>query len=235
MLSIIIPVYNEAEVIEANLKQIQSRISKAKLVSEIIVIDGGSIDDTFEKAKSVEGIQVYKSQKGRPRQMNFGADKAIGKVLYFLHIDSIPPQNFDKFIMSSIKNGHEAGCFKMKFRSNHPWLKFVGWLTKFKARSCRGGDQSLFISASLFEKVGGYDENFLIYEDHEILKPIYEQTNFEVIQQWISTSARRFEEKGILRLQLLFWVIYFKKWLGANADELYRYYETKIDNTALKT
>jgi rSAM/selenodomain-associated transferase 2 len=235
MLSIIIPVYNEAEVIEANLKQIQSRISKAKLVSEIIVIDGGSIDDTFERANSVDGIQVYKSQKGRPRQMNFGADKAIGKVLYFLHIDSIPPQNFDKLIMSSIKNGHEAGCFKMKFRSNHPWLKFVGWLTKFKARSCRGGDQSLFISASLFEKVGGYDENFLIYEDHEILKPIYEQTNFEVIQQWISTSARRFEEKGILRLQLLFWVIYFKKWLGANADELYRYYETKIDNTALKT
>ncbi len=235
MISIIIPVYNEANIIKANLKQIQSRISKANLVSEILVIDGGSKDHTFERANSVDGIQVHRSKKGRPRQMNFGAAKANAKVLYFLHIDSIPPQNFDKLIINSIKNGYEAGCFKMKFRSNHPWLKFVGWLTKFKARSCRGGDQSLFVTASLFKKVGAYNEEFLIYEDHEILKPIYKHTKFDVIQQWISTSARRFDDKGVLKLQLLFWSIYFKKWLGASANELYKYYEMKIDNTPLKT
>lgn len=234
MLSIIIPVYNEAEIIEANLQEIQKRISASSLVNEILVIDGGSADDTAEKAKSVEGIQVFVSPKGRPKQMNFGAKKAKSDILYFLHIDSLPPRKFDELIVNSIKNGHEAGCFQMKFRSKHPWLKFISWLTKFKARSCRGGDQSLFITKSLFEKVGGYNEDFLIYEDHEILKPIYEHTNFDVIPKWISTSARRFEERGILKLQLMFWAIYLKKWLGTNSEELYRFYEKHINNKPTK-
>jgi len=130
----------------------------------------------------------------------------------------------------AIENGHEAGCFKMKFRSSHPWLKFVSWLTKFKARSCRGGDQSLFISKTLFENIGGYDERYFIYEDHEILEPIYKQTDFKVIQQWISTSARRFKKKGIFKLQILFWMIYFKKWSGARPEELYDFYLKKIDD-----
>jgi len=230
MISVIIPVYNEAELIEANLNQIQKRISASRLVKETLVIDGGSTDATFENAKTVEGVEVFKSSKGRPRQMNFGAAKANGEILYFLHIDTFPPQNFDQLIVGSVNKGHEAGCFKMKFRSQHPWLKFISWLTKFKARSCRGGDQSLFVTKSLFEKIGGYNEDYLIYEDHEILKPLYELTDFDVIQHWISTSARRFKTKGILKLQLLFWVIHFKKWSGASPDELYQFYAKKINN-----
>lgn len=234
MLSIIIPVYNEAEIIETNLQQIQKKISASVLVDEILVIDGGSTDKTIEKAKIVDGVRVLKSPKGRPKQMNFGAKQARGEILYFLHIDSFPPPNFDELIVNSVKNGHEAGCFQMKFRSNHPWLRLISWLTKFKARSCRGGDQSLFVTKSLFEKVGGYNENYLIYEDHEILKPIYEKTDFDVIPKWISTSARRFEEKGILKLQLLFLCVYFKKWMGASSEELYRFYEKHINNTPSK-
>lgn len=234
MISIIIPVYNEAEIVEVNLKQIQKRISASSWVTETLVIDGGSSDETVEKAKMIEGIKVLNSPKGRPKQMNFGAQMAKANILYFLHIDSFPPQNFDEFIVNSVKNGHEAGCFQMKFRSQHPWLRFISWLTKFKARVCRGGDQSLFVTKSLFEKVGGYNENYLIYEDHEILKPIYDCTDFDVIPQWISTSARRFEEKGIFKLQILFLGIYFKKWMGASSKELYKFYENHINNTPTK-
>ncbi|SDG46458.1 TIGR04283 family arsenosugar biosynthesis glycosyltransferase [Psychroflexus sediminis] len=234
MISIIIPVYNEAEIIEANLKRIQKRISPFSWVDEILVIDGGSHDNSFEKAKAVEGVQAFICPKGRPKQMNFGAKRARGQILYFLHIDSFPPENFDEMIVNAVKNGHEAGCFQMKFRSSHPWLKFLSLLTQFNARSCRGGDQSLFVSRSLFENIGGYNEDFLIYEDHEILKPIYEQTHFKVIPEWISTSARRYEDKGILKLQLLFLGIYFKKWLGASSEELYRFYEKHINNTPTK-
>lgn len=234
MISIIIPVYNEADIIEANLIAIQDRISASSFIKEILVIDGGSNDKTFEKAKSVKGVEVLKSQKGRPRQMNFGAEKAKGEVLYFLHIDSLPPQNFDGYIMNSINKSHQAGCFRMRFRSSHPWLKFISWLTRFKSRSCRGGDQSLFIKKSLFKTIEGYDENFLIYEDHEILKSIYSKTKFDVLPYWISTSARRFKEKGILKLQLLFWSIYFKKWSGATSHELYIFYEKHINNVSSK-
>lgn len=234
MISIIIPVYNEVEIVEANLKQIQNRISASSMVREILVVDGGSTDGTMEKAKLDEGVEVLSSSKGRSKQMNFGAKKAKGAILYFLHIDSLPPQDFDELIANSNERGHEAGCFQMKFRSQHPWLLFVSWFTQFKARSCRGGDQSLFVTKSLFEKVGGYDENFLIYEDHEILKPIYECTDFDVIPKWISTSARRYNEKGILKLQVLFLGVYFKKCLGANSEELYRFYEKHINNTSTK-
>lgn len=92
----------------------------------------------------------------------------------------------------------------------------------------------MFVTKSLFKKIGGYNEDFLIYEDHEILKPIYKRSSFDVIPEWISTSARRFEEKGILKLQLLFWVIYFKKWMGATSEELYRFYEKHINNKPAK-
>jgi rSAM/selenodomain-associated transferase 2 len=230
MISIIIPVYNEAEEVESNLKQIQNRISSLGYVTEILVVDGGSNDGTLALINQVDGIKCLESPRGRPRQMNYGAEQATAEILYFLHIDSFPPQDFDRLIIESLRNGHQAGCFKMKFRSRHPWLQFISWFTKFNTRSCRGGDQSLFVTKSLFEKVGGYNEEFLIYEDHEILKLMYDSSDFKVIQHPISTSARRFEGKGILKLQVLFWIIYFKKWSGASSDELYSFYMKHITN-----
>jgi rSAM/selenodomain-associated transferase 2 len=230
MISIIIPVYNEAKEVESNLKQIQNRISAFGYVAEILIVDGGSNDGTLALINQIDGIKCLESPRGRPRQMNYGAKQATAEILYFLHIDSFPPQDFDRLIIESVQNGHQAGSFKMKFRSRHLWLQFVSWFTKFNVRLCRGGDQSLYVTKSLFEKVGGYNEEFLIYEDHEILKPIYESSDFKVIQQSISTSARRFEDKGILRLQVLFWIIYFKKWSGASSDELYSFYVKHINN-----
>jgi rSAM/selenodomain-associated transferase 2 len=230
MISIIIPVYNEAEEVISNLKQIQNRISSFGYVTEILVVDGGSNDGTLALINQVDGIKCFESPRGRSRQMNYGAKQATAEILYFLHIDSFPPQDFDRLIIESVQNRHQAGCFKMKFRSRHLWLQFISWFTKFNTRSCRGGDQSLFVTKSLFEKVGGYNEEFLIYEDHEILKLIYGSSDFKVIQHSISTSARRFEHKGILKLQVLFWIIYFKKWSGASSHELYSFYMKHINN-----
>jgi rSAM/selenodomain-associated transferase 2 len=230
MISIIIPVYNEAEEVISNLIQIQNRISPFGYVREILVVDGGSNDGTLALINQFDGIKCLESKRGRSRQMNHGAKQATAEILYFLHIDSFPPQDFDRLIEESVRNGHQAGCFKMKFRSRHSWLQFISWFTKFNVRFCRGGDQSLFVTKSLFEKVEGYNEEFLIYEDHEILKPIYDSSGFEVIQHSISTSARRFEDKGILKLQILFWIIYLKKWSGATSDELYSFYMKHINN-----
>ena len=230
MISIIIPVYDEAEEVISNLRQIQNKISSFGYVREILVVDGGSNDGTLALIKQVEGIQCFESQRGRSRQMNHGAKRATAEILYFLHIDSFPPQDFDRLIIDSVRNGQQAGCFKMKFRSRHPWLQFVSWFTKFNARFCRGGDQSLFVTRSVFEKVGGYNEDFLIYEDHEILKPIYDFSGFKVIQYSILTSARRFENKGVFKLQVLFWIIYFKKWTGASSGELHKFYVKHINN-----
>ena len=112
----------------------------------------------------------------------------------------------------------------MKFDCNHWWLQLAGWLTQFKWRACRGGDQSQFITKELFQELGCFNEQFTVYEDNDLINKLYLQKEFVVIQKWITTSARRYETNGVWKLQYHFWTIYVKKWFGASADDLYAYY-----------
>ncbi|WP_026450365.1 TIGR04283 family arsenosugar biosynthesis glycosyltransferase [Aequorivita capsosiphonis] len=255
MLSIIIPVLNEAETIEKLLIHL-SENSAGDNDIEVILVDGGSTDETkeviknfverfsrpvrFQKPDRSFNIQVIASNKGRAKQMNAGAKLAsyhggqAGEILYFLHADSFPPKNFDSYIVSEVEKGNPAGCFRMKFDSNHWWLQLAGWLTKFKWQGCRGGDQSQFITKSLFEEVGGFDESYVIYEDNILISELYKRKKFVVIPHSLTTSARRYRELGIWRLQYHFWMIHLKKFFGADAEELYVYYKTYIGNKTPK-
>lgn len=230
-ISIIIPVYNEAEILSESLQKIRNQISKTNHVGEILLVDGGSTDQTVDVAKKMKGIQLIHSKKGRPIQMNFGAKHAQFEVLYFLHIDSYPPKNFDQLIINEISKGHLAGCFRMKFRSHHPWLILISWLTIFNSQACRGGDQSQFITQELFFEIGGYPEDYLIYEDQILINQLYQRQQFKVIPHWLTTSARRFEEVGVWRLQLIFWKIYWLKWSGKSPNEIYQYYQSKFSSS----
>lgn len=228
MLSIIIPVLNETENIASLLTHLLS-VSTEGNISEIIVVDGGSSDGTQEivaafSIESATSVLLISSEKGRAKQMNAGAKIGNGAVLYFLHADSFPPSNYDTLIISEAQKGNPAGCFRMKFDSTHWWLQLAGWLTKFKSKACRGGDQSQFITRKLFEDIGGYDESFTIYEDYVLISELYKRNSFVVIPVWLTTSARLYERKGIWKLQYYFWTIYIKKFFGASADDLYNYY-----------
>ena len=225
-ISIIIPVLNEAENIPKLIQHLSLQ-STTNIIEEIIIVDGGSRDNTIEIAKLLT-TKVINSRKGRAIQMNLGAKHARGSILYFLHADSFPPSGFDRLIFQEIKNGNQAGCFKMKFDSNHWWLHLAGWFTKFNWKACRGGDQSLFITKELFEELQGYDENFTIYEDIDLINKLYAKNEFTVIQQPIITSARRYRKKGIVKLQTHFWMIYLKKFFGASANDLNNYYNKYI-------
>ena len=86
--------------------------------------------------------------------MNAGASVAKGEILYFLHADSFPPEGYDQYIIDEVAKGNDAGCFRMRFDSNHWWLRLASWLTQFSWRACRGGDQSQFITKKLFEELG---------------------------------------------------------------------------------
>ncbi|MGK0385718.1 MAG: rSAM/selenodomain-associated transferase 2 [Patiriisocius sp.] len=232
MISIIIPVLNEASTITELLTHLNQK-GKASNISEISIVDGGSKDATlalvtkFAKTSKIP-IQVLSSERGRAKQMNMGAKASQGTILYFLHADSFPPQDFDTLIISEVKKQNLAGCFKMKFDSNHWWLRLAGWLTHFKWRACRGGDQSQFITKELFNDIGGFDESYIIYEDNILINELYKRKEFIVIQEWIDTSARLYRKKGVWTLQYHFWTIYVKKWLGADSDTLYTYYKKHI-------
>lgn len=212
-------------------------------IVEIIVVDGGSTDDTAKKVQDwitrnkaekdidITSVKLLHSEKGRAKQMNRGAREALGDILYFLHADSFPPKYFDQLIVDEVKNGYNCGCFKMKFDSQHWWLKLAGWFTQFNWPICRGGDQSLFGTKTLFNQVGGYDENYHIYEDNVLISKIFKVGRFKVIQQSLTTSARHYQTHGVWKLQYHYWMIHLKKRLGASPENLFSYYKKNILKT----
>ncbi|MFP4845075.1 TIGR04283 family arsenosugar biosynthesis glycosyltransferase [Winogradskyella sp. PE311] len=228
MISIIIPVLNESATIKELIFYLIDNTS-LNSISEIIVVDGGSTDATLAIVKDLNlDIVLINSEKGRAKQMNAGAKIAKGRILYFLHADSFPPNRYDTLILNEVKNGNNAGCFRMQFDSNHWWLRLASWLTQFSWRACRGGDQSQFITKGLFNEIGGYDERYIIYEDNILINELYSRDEFVVINKKLKTSARLYKKHGVWKVQYHFWTIYIRKWFGASAEDLHRYYKKTI-------
>lgn len=217
-LSVIIPTYNEEEIIADTIETVQQ--NGDKFLHELIVVDGNSTDDTFSEAETA-GARVFMSPiKGRAAQMNYGAGQAQGEILYFLHADSKPPMNFDRKVGQAVKKGMEAGCFRLSFDYDHFLLDFYAWCTRFDFDAFRFGDQSLFVERSAFFEVGGFREDHLVMEDNEMVRRIKRKYSFVILDDSVETSARAYRELGIVRLQLLFLVIYLLYFLGVAQETL---------------
>ena len=225
-ISIIIPVLNEEETLDKLLPYLQTEAANYNQL-EVIVSDGGSSDNTISIAKKY-GASWLSVARGRASQMNAGAAKAKGQILYFLHADSLPPKHFDQTIVSAINSGIPAGCFRLKFNIPNRFLAFFAWFSRFNFTVCRGGDQSLFISQSLFTSLGGFNEEYKIYEDNEFIGRIYRKATFKVLPQEVITSARKYEKNGTVRLQYHFAMVHLKKFTGATPEALYAYYHKHI-------
>jgi rSAM/selenodomain-associated transferase 2 len=234
MLSIIIPVFNEEATIEGLLHHLK-KVAFDATGLEVIVVDGGSRDNTVVKVNAFASIKdgfkviTATTAKGRGKQMHYGATIANGEILYFLHADSYPPKHYDQLILNAVGQQHLAGCFRMKFKSRHPWLMLVGGLTRFSWKVSRGGDQSQYITRELYDDIGGYNTQIPIYEDYVLITSLYNRGHYHVIPKWLKTSARRYHEKGVMRLQWFYLTIYWKKYRGASMEELYQYYLSKCD------
>lgn len=227
-LTIIIPTLNEERFIKPLINHLNKQ-AKNPTKLELLVVDGGSKDDTQTIAFNA-GAKVIKSPRGRAKQQNFGAKLATAPVLYFLHADTLPPKHFDAHILESISNGYESGCFRMKFDTKNIVLRFFAWLTRFNHILCRGGDQSLFITKEKFNQLGGFDESYFIYEDSELIRRIYAETKFKIHKETVITSARKYREKGWFRVQYHFAMIHLKNYLGKGPEDLYLYYKRNLLN-----
>ena len=226
MISIIIPTYNEADQIEQTIRKIQA--NKGHHPIEIIVVDGGSIDQTISIAEKSGAITLLSEKKGRAAQMNKGASIAKGEIFYFLHADSIPPQNFAGFITDALHNGYSSGCFRLCFDLPHWFLKANCWFTRFDINAFRFGDQSLFVTRDVFIKCGSYNEALIIMEDQEIIHRIKKHGKFKEMNAAVTTSARKYRDNGVFRMQAIFYRIWFLYYLGYSQEHLLRLYRKLI-------
>jgi rSAM/selenodomain-associated transferase 2 len=232
MISVIIPVYNEEEQIGRTISFLKKN-DVENVVKEVIVADGGSTDDTTIIAKDSGAIVVTSERKGRAVQMNKGAFAAKNKILYFLHADSIPPRNFTSQILNAYNNGATSGCFRLAFDYNHWFLKANAWFTRFDVNGVRFGDQSLFVSKEVFEKAGGFKEDLLMMEDQEIIHRLKLHGKFKVMNDVVITSARKYLDNGVYRMQGIFYRIWALYYLGYSQEQLLKLHKRLIRNHKL--
>ena len=226
MFSIIIPTYNEADQIAETIRNTYS--ANVQHPIEIIIADGGSTDATLKIAANCNAITILNEKKGRAAQMNKGASIAKGDILYFLHADSIPPKNFTTYIKDVVDKGFSSGCFRLCFDYSHWFLKANSWFTKFDVNAVRFGDQSLFVTKDVFKKCGGYKEELLIMEDQEIIHRIKKYGKFKVMNAVIKTSARKYVDNGIYRMQAIFFRIWFLYHMGYSQEHLLKLHRKLI-------
>jgi rSAM/selenodomain-associated transferase 2 len=199
-ITVVIPTLNEAENLGGLLQHLQQN-GEGK-IAEFIVSDANSQDETAQIAKNM-GVQlIMTKQASRAHQMNAAAELATGDILYFVHADANPPKSFATDILKFIQRGYDFGCYRFKFDSNHPFLAVNSFFTRFKVLWCRGGDQTLFIKKSVFDDNGGFNEEYVVMEDFELIKRLWKKYKFGIIPKSVLVSARKYEENSYWTVNL---------------------------------
>jgi rSAM/selenodomain-associated transferase 2 len=228
MISIIIPALNE----EANIKKLVPYLQNCCLnkESEIIVADGGSTDGTRAAAESAGAKLIVSAVKGRAVQMNVAARAAKYSILYFVHADSVPPSSFFKDITDAVSTGYATGRYQTKFDSNKWLLKINAFFTRFDWFVCYGGDQTLFVTTTLFKKINGYNENLLIMEEYDFVKRAREFARYKIFSKTALVSARKYDANSWWRVQIAHYSIVrlYKK--GVPQKELIEKYKRLLKN-----
>ncbi|MFD3000719.1 TIGR04283 family arsenosugar biosynthesis glycosyltransferase [Pontibacter toksunensis] len=221
-LSIIIPTLNEADAIGPLLQYLQRNTSTG---TEILVADGGSGDETCAIVHQMGARVLRCRQKGRGPQMNEGAAASSGNILYFLHADTFPPAAFEAQIRQAVQQGIGSGCFRLHFDFKHWFLRLNAWFTRFDVDAIRFGDQSLFVQRDVFFKAEGFNKKLLLLEDQEIIRRLRSIAPFVVLPQQVVTSARKYREVGMYRLQAGYFLVYGLYRMGVSQEKLVRVYK----------
>jgi len=223
LISIIIPTINEDEVIENTLRPLQPL---RNLGAEVILVDGGSSDQTQHIAAPLVDIWIDSPAKGRALQMNLGAAQANRDILWFLHADTVIPEHAERYIINTLKN-RRWGRFDLKLSGDNFLLRIVEWMINH--RSCWSGvatgDQGIFLTQKLFNKLDGLPEIALM-EDIALSRKLKKVAAPGCIKHPLITSSRRWEKNGIVQTILLMWWLRFSYWLGVDPEKLVKLYHT---------
>lgn len=223
MISIIIPVLNEAQSIAATLNCMQSMRIRGH---QVILIDGGSHDDTIALAEPLVD-RVLRSPTSRAVQMNAGAAAANGDLLWFIHADTHMTPDTDVLLTKALYDSEKKwGRFDIRLSGIEPALRIIERMMNLRSRlsGIATGDQGIFIRRETFERIAGFADIPLM-EDIEICKRMKRTAGRPLcLSRKLTTSSRRWEKQGILRTMVLMWRLRLAYWLGVNpADLAHRY------------
>ena len=221
-LSIIVPVLNEETTIVAALEALAPLRACG---NEIIVVDGGSGDDTAALAKPLADF-VIASARGRAVQMNAGAGVARGDVLLFLHADTRLPQDAERLILDGLARSKRAwGRFDVAIEGAHPLLPVIAATMNLRSRltGISTGDQAMFVTREAFDSVGGFP-GIVLMEDITFARNLKRVSRPLCLSARVTTSGRRWEQHGVLRTMLLMWRLRLAYFFGAKPDVLAKRY-----------
>jgi len=216
-LSIIIPTLNEASNIESLLEQLSGEDI------ELIVVDGGSDDQTVQLASS--HAKLVHSSAGRAIQMNAGAAAASGDWLWFLHADTQLTESVSSYCSLITQSPAVWGRFAVRLDDSRFVFRVIERL--MNARSCftsvATGDQGVFVDRRLFDELDGYPEIPLM-EDVALSKRLRKVMPVNCSTLPLITSARRWQQRGVLKTILLMWWLRLAYVLGVTPARLRQWY-----------
>jgi rSAM/selenodomain-associated transferase 2 len=203
-ISVIIPVYNESH----NIGSMMDQLRPFRDEVEVIFSDGGSTDDTLSLIG--DEFKVVRCEKGRGKQLNEGALASCGDVLFFLHCDSVIPDDFPAEIRNCMMK-KPFGCFGVRFDSANFFMLTNRIISNHRARF-RGlafGDQGIFIDRKLFFETGAFPE-LPVMEDYEFSRTLKRMGYRPVMTRHrILTSSRRYGKStvSIVKTEMLMWYL----------------------------
>ncbi len=218
MISVVVPVRNEAATIAATLAPLREAE-----VLEVIVVDGGSTDGTAALAAPLAD-RLLAAEPGRAKQMNAGARAARGEILFFLHADTVVPRGFAAAIVAACERAI-GGRFDVALDATGIAFRVIERAINWRSRRSGlfTGDQGIFLRREAFEAIGGYPDQPLL-EDLELAKAMKRHGAVAALRERLTTSARRWQRRGVLRTIVLMWWIRGRYALGTDAATLARIY-----------
>lgn len=225
-LSIIVPVLDEAGILLDFLTHLRERAPAAQ--AELIVVDGGSADGSYELAcgrVDALHLRILRSPRGRAQQMNAGARAAGGEILWFLHADSRVPRGAGETIRTAFAADPNlaGGCFRLGL-PREPWIYRVSdslgnaAVDLFRIAL---GDHGIFCRRAAFDAVGGFPEVPLM-EDAEFYRALRRFGRVRQLRSVVATSPRRYEQHGRYRTTAVYALLLGLYWFGVNPRALAR-------------
>ncbi len=222
-IAFVIPVLNERQLLPRLLDRLLPLAD-----TEILLVDGGSSDGTIELSQRIAAerahVRLIRSARGRGVQMRRGAAASSAETLVFLHADSLPVDGLTVALDNFHAKRLQAATFRLRFDSDNLWLKVFALAARLDTPLTRFGDQGLVIRRAFYEECGGFAD-VPLFEDVLLFGEIRRRAKLAYLDAEISTSARRFAERGPLR-QMLRNIRLYSAWkLGRPIADLAEMYQ----------